>query len=547
MLLRALRQLSPLVWMLVAVAALGATMVPAVAHAEGDAHARSLVLEKMKNEQRIALVIGNGAYTSGALKNPPGDARLMKQTLEGLGFEVILLVDASQDEMKRAINDFGDRLEGIDDRGGVALFYYAGHGLQVDGHNYLVPTSARIKGKRDIDVETIDVERVLAKMDQAKSRLNVVILDACRNNPFLSDKRAINPGLAQPGSARGTVIAYATGPNSIADDGEGSNSVYTRALAEAMAEPGLELNEVFQTVRERVLASTDRRQTPWESSSKVGQFFFKPGSIPAGRLSGALDVAASARVGVALELDFGPLLGAVVGGDLAASCTGGCSATLPFGFRGVIHGAYQGSSGFGLGVDVGYLLTRRTLSGRPEEVVPVGGRVAVVDGAPVNNGAVANKGPVEDVLSLSGLTVGASAQYHRGEAWPLLFRFGAGVFLGSVSDSRTGSFVSSGTEKQAGSPYSVDLTTNTRATYLYFAPEVRIGRRITEHFEVSLGMELLFMAALSQPKWQDNTKILTFSPGAKTTGDGAGTFGEDSIFGSFMFLVAPGVGARYVF
>ena len=124
MVLRALRQLSPLVWMLVAVAALGTTMVPTAAHAEGDAHERSLVLEKMKNEQRIALVIGNGAYTSGALKNPPGDARLMKQTLEGLGFEVMLLVDASQDEMKRAINEFGDRLEGIDDRGGVALFYY---------------------------------------------------------------------------------------------------------------------------------------------------------------------------------------------------------------------------------------------------------------------------------------------------------------------------------------------------------------------------------------------------------------------------------------
>ena len=515
MALRALRRLPSLIWLLVGAATCGAFTVPTPARAEGDTHERSLVLEKMKNERRLALVIGNGGYTSGALKNPPGDARLMKQTLEGLGFEVMLLVDASQDEMKRAINEFGDRLDSLDERGGVALFYYAGHGLQVDGHNYLVPTSARIKGKRDIDVETIDIDRVLAKMDQAKSRLNVVILDACRNNPFLSDKRAINPGLAQPGSARGTVIAYATGPNSVADDGEGTNSVYTRALADAMAEPGLELNEVFQTVRERVLASTDRRQTPWESSSKVGQFFFKPGSIPTGRLSSSMGAAAPGRVGVSLEVELGPSIGLLTGGDAAGS------SSLPFGFQGRVHGNYVFSSGLAVGIHAGYLLSYRTLSDGPLTLT--------------SRGKPPTTATIEENQRLGGFLAGLEALYTSAGDWPLTGRLNAGLLLGSLRDRRTGDFKDS-----SGAGFPLDSSQSAGATYLYVAPEFRFGHRFGEHFELNAGAVVYVLGALATPTW-DGTKTVPAG------GDGIASSPTQNLLGGLMLVVSPSMVARYQF
>jgi hypothetical protein len=228
-----------------------------------------------------------------------------------------------------------------------------------------------------------------------------------------------------------------------------------------------------------------------------------------------------------LELDAAVPLGVLLGGDLANSCTGGCSASLPIGLRGVLHALYQAGSGFGIGVDVGYLLAFRSLQDRSEVLTAVGG--------------VQNTGTVRDSLRLSGLTAGLSAQYHKGERWPVLMRFGAGLLLGNARDERSGSLQNSKLET-----YSVDRTSSASATYLYFAPEVRVGRRFGQHFELNLGAEILLMASLSQPKWDDNTQILTPN-NPKAQGDGYGTFGKETLLGSFVVFAVPGVGARYEF
>ena len=231
-----------------------------------------LTLEKMRVEKRLALVIGNGKYASAPLANPTHDAKAMAKALEGLGFEVTLLTDADQREMKRAINAFGEALVG---GGGVGLFYFAGHGIQVNGQNYLLPVGARIDGEADVDIEAVRVEAVLAKMENARNRLNLVILDACRNNPFPGASRDGSRGLAVDRAATGTLVAYATAPGSVAADGKGKNGTYTAALLRHIGTEGLPVETMFKAVREDVLEETGRRQTPWENSSIVGDFYFR--------------------------------------------------------------------------------------------------------------------------------------------------------------------------------------------------------------------------------------------------------------------------------
>ncbi len=240
-------------------------------------------------ERRVALVIGNSAYTFGALANPKNDAELMAKTLTAVGFEVTRLIDADQKSMKRAMIEFGRTLRGSDS---VGLFYYAGHGVQVDGENYLIPIGAEIKDEREVAVEAVAVGELLKTMERAAARINIAILDACRNNPFASASRSGSRGLARVDAAAGTIVAYATAPGDVAADGSGGNSPYAAALASAIGEGGVPIEDVFKRTRRSVLASTGNKQTPWESSSLTGDFYFK--AAPAsGATVGALPAAGS--------------------------------------------------------------------------------------------------------------------------------------------------------------------------------------------------------------------------------------------------------------
>lgn len=189
--------------------------------AAASAQTRDITLEAMRSKKRVALVIGNSAYPSSPLRNPVNDARAMAQTLRGLGFEVLAHQNLGEKAMKRAIEEFGDRLRG----GGVGLFFYAGHGIQTAGRNYLVPTDAQIRTERDVEIEAIDVARVLARMEEARNRLNIVVLDACRDNPFGRSFRSSARGLSAIDAPSGTLIAYATAPGRLARDGEGASSI----------------------------------------------------------------------------------------------------------------------------------------------------------------------------------------------------------------------------------------------------------------------------------------------------------------------------------
>jgi len=226
-------------------------------------------------EHRIALVIGNSAYSSGPLKNPVNDATAMASQLQKLGFTVILRLDATLRGMEDALTDFGDRLK----RGGVGLFFYAGHGLQVGGINYLVPVGAKINRESDIKYETLDTGKVLDEMANANNDMNIVILDACRDNPYTRRFRSASRGLTIVSNApAGTFISYSTGPGNVANDGDGRNSPYTEALLRYMREPGLTIEQVFKGVRATLGKETGGRQIPWELSSLQGEFYFIPGS-----------------------------------------------------------------------------------------------------------------------------------------------------------------------------------------------------------------------------------------------------------------------------
>lgn len=221
--------------------------------------------------QRVALVIGNNAYADGVLKNPINDARSMAATLRELEFEVQVLENADRTVMQRAILDFGRKLRD----GAVGLFYFAGHGMQVRGSNYLIPVKASIESEDEVEVESVDVAYVLARMATAKNQFNIVILDACRNNPFQRSFRSVSNGLSAISAPTGTMIAYATAPGSVASDGDAANGIYTSELVSAIRKPGLSMEEAFKQARSRVIQRTQGKQTPWESSSVVGDFFFK--------------------------------------------------------------------------------------------------------------------------------------------------------------------------------------------------------------------------------------------------------------------------------
>jgi hypothetical protein len=229
-------------------------------------------------ENRVALVVGNAHYRFiPSLANPEGDAHLMAKTLKDLGFTLIgdgAQINLDKAALDEAIRSFGTRLRGAD----VGLFYYAGHGLQLRGANYLVPTGANPAREADVDFELDDLSVVLRQMEASGTRLNLVMLDACRNNPFgARGFRAMEGGLAQMRAPEGTLISFATQPGSIALDGADGNSPYTRALAQTIRTPRLGVFDVFNNVGLMVKRATSGEQQPWVSSSPIdGSFYFAP-------------------------------------------------------------------------------------------------------------------------------------------------------------------------------------------------------------------------------------------------------------------------------
>jgi uncharacterized caspase-like protein len=224
-------------------------------------------------ERRLALVIGNGAYASAPLRNSVNDANDFSAALVDSGFEVTRLENATLRELRAALRDFGDKLK---KQGGVGLFYFAGHGVQVRGRNYLVPVGSEIEREDEVEFESLDANLVLEKLDSAGNRFNIVILDACRNNPFARSFRSSTQGLAQMDAPSGTVVAFATSPGSVASDGAGRNGLYSQHLIESVRRPGLKIEEVFKQVRAAVRRDSNGKQTPWESTSLEGDFYFHP-------------------------------------------------------------------------------------------------------------------------------------------------------------------------------------------------------------------------------------------------------------------------------
>lgn len=236
----------------------------------------AIPLSAVATEKRIALVIGNSDYDYAPLENPRNDAALMANTLRDVGFEVIEQVDASQRQMKRAIKTFGKKLT-LAGQDSVGLFYFAGHGVQVKGRNYLIPVDAEIDTEADVDIEAVYANSVLSQLEYSGARLSIIILDACRNNPYARSFRSGLRGLARMEATRGALIAYATAPGSVASDGAGQNSPYTKSLAKFIKSPGLPIERLFREVRNQVDQTTEGEQTPWESSSLIGgDFYFTP-------------------------------------------------------------------------------------------------------------------------------------------------------------------------------------------------------------------------------------------------------------------------------
>ena len=251
---------SPLTWLMFALVLLGAATCGAPAMAD----------------KRVALVIGNSSYRSVPhLDNPANDAKLIAQTLRALGFELVgdgAQIDLDKTHFESALQNFGNLVLGAD----VSLFYYAGHGLQIGGKNFLVPIEANPTKEADVYLQMIDTSIVLNQMQGSGTKLNIVLLDACRNSPFGGrGLRAASGGLAQMQAPEGTLISYATQPGNVALDGADGDSPYTKAVAETISRPGLGLFDAFNEVGVAVKRSTGGAQQPWVSSSPIeGSFYF---------------------------------------------------------------------------------------------------------------------------------------------------------------------------------------------------------------------------------------------------------------------------------
>ena len=241
-----------------------------------------MLVQPVLAEKRVALVVGNSAYQNVArLDNPRNDAALLAGTLRELGFFLIggdAQTDMDKAALDRAVQGFGRQIQDAD----VALFYYAGHGVQINGSNYLVPVDANPTREADVDFQMLDVNLVLRQMQLSGTKLNLVVLDACRNNPFGGrGLRAATGGLAQMKAPEGTLISYATQPGGVAQDGVDGNSPYSKALAATIRRGGLDVFQTFNEVGLAVKRSTNNAQEPWLASSPIGGSFYFKGPGPA--------------------------------------------------------------------------------------------------------------------------------------------------------------------------------------------------------------------------------------------------------------------------
>lgn len=237
-------------------------------------------------EKRVALVIGNSGYVNAPpLANPANDARDVSKELSALGFEVVTGLDLDKPGFDAKIREFSSALEGA----GAAILFYAGHGLQVAGQNYLVPTDAKLLKERDLEFEAVRLDFILKQMEMGREdKTNIVFLDACRDNPLSRSlarsmgtrSASIGKGLAQVDAGVGTFIAYSTQPGNVALDGKGKNSPFTEALVKRMIEPSRTLTSVMIDVRKDVIASTNGQQVPWDHSALTGDFYFDPNAKP---------------------------------------------------------------------------------------------------------------------------------------------------------------------------------------------------------------------------------------------------------------------------
>ncbi|MEI6207163.1 MAG: caspase family protein [Desulfuromonadales bacterium] len=263
------RILKRIVCIVVAIVFVGSAVRTTVA-ATADQRGLAVVEKNHDTRTRVALVIGNSGYRSSPLKNPANDAHAMASSLRRLGFEVDEKTNLGYTEMNNTVESFGRMLKS----GGVGLFYYAGHGMQVNGANYLIPVDAQIEDENEVRYKAVDVGLVLAKMEQAKSNVNIVVLDACRDNPFSRSFRSTSRGLASIDAPSGTFIAYATAPGKTAADGDGINGLYTAELVKILETPGIPLEQVFKRTLRAVREKSGSKQTPWVASNLEGEFYF---------------------------------------------------------------------------------------------------------------------------------------------------------------------------------------------------------------------------------------------------------------------------------
>jgi len=228
--------------------------------------------------KRVALVIGNGAYTTvNPLPNPPKDAKAMAAMLKTCGFEVLPYTDLDLEGMDKAVKAFSEKIPGAE----CALFFFAGHGLQKDGLNYLVPVKREPETQGEIRSRCLDAQEVLSAMEASGARVSILILDACRNNPLPAEARAGMRGLASMNAPKGSLIAFATSPGKEASDGPGANnSPFTTSLLRHLPTPGVDVEQVLKRVTDEVLQQTKETQSPWRQSNLRGDFYFRPGAAP---------------------------------------------------------------------------------------------------------------------------------------------------------------------------------------------------------------------------------------------------------------------------
>src|SRR3984957_4544527 len=279
----------------------GAAMFRAI-HCSLIAAGLMLVSHAALAENRVALVIGQSNYRAVvALPNPANDARAMSQLLGEAGFEVESEADLSQHDMREKVSDFAAKVaaKGPDT---VALVFYAGHGLQIDGENYLVPVDVDPKREADIPLQAVRLNDVLNTLTSVPSKMRILLLDACRNNPFPEINKTAGHGLAivdAKTGAPGTFMSFSTSPGAEAEDGSGTDSPYTTALLSVAKQPGLPIEDAFKRVRVAVNKTTEGRQTPWDSSSLTDEFSFFPNTNATANANAAATTVAATGPAVA--------------------------------------------------------------------------------------------------------------------------------------------------------------------------------------------------------------------------------------------------------